>query len=362
MIKILHITPDFNYSCGRSKLVFFYLKYFGNQKEYETHFITNGGDSLDRLQEISSLKFKQIKFSTGIKNILFYFKFYNELKNYIIENKINLIHTNHRFPELIANKIADEIKIKTVTSAHSFVNGFKKSSFKSDKIISVSKSISSFIIENYNINKEKVITLYNPVEKLPELNIVDKEKIKREMGINSNQKILMFVGRINYQKGYDKLIKAYEIVYKKDQNIILIMCGKVEEKSFWQMRTKLTVPIIVIPSLKNNKPLYEIADIIILSSRQDPFPFVMIEAGSHKKPFIGGNTGGIKEFIDDKVNGLLVNPENEDDLAEKILFIFNNKNLAEEFGRNLYKKVIENCDYENYFNKVDKIYKSLLNM
>lgn len=361
MIKrILHLTPDFNYSCGRSKLVFLYLKYFSNKENYEIHLITNGGDSLERLNEIPLLKFQRLAFSTGLKNIFYYNRFYKVLKNYIIENKINLIHTHHRFPELVSVKIAEEMNIKTITSAHSFVKGFKGISYKSDKIISVSNSVTFSLVKNFNIKEEKVITLYNPVEEFQELKPDEKEKIKREIGIKPNQKILLFMGRINYNKGYDKLIQAYKIVYRKDPDTIFIMCGKVEDKSFAELRTRLTVPLLIIPPLKDNKVLYQISQLVILPSRIDPFPFVMIEAGSNKKPFIGGNTGGIAEFIEDGVNGLLVDPENENELVDKILFLLNNEKKAAELGNNLYKKVNEKCDYNKYFGRVEEIYNSLL--
>ena len=168
------------------------------------------------------------------------------------------------------------------------------------------------------------------------------------------------MGKINYKKGYDKLIQAYKIVYNKDKDVILIMCGKVEDKSFTKLRTKLTVPIIIIPPLKGNNILYQIAQIVILPSRFDGFPFVMIEAGANKKPFIGGNTGGISEFIEDGLDGLLVNPENENELADKILFLLNNKEAAEQLGNNLYKKVNKKCNCNNYFGRLEEIYNSLI--
>jgi glycosyltransferase involved in cell wall biosynthesis len=86
----------------------------------------------------------------------------------------------------------------------------------------------------------------------------------------------------------------------------------------------------------------------------------MIETGINKKPFIGGKTGGIEEFIEDGIDGLLVNPEDENELAEKILYLLNNQEISQQFGDNLYKKVKEKCDYQNYFNRVEEIYNSLL--
>jgi glycosyltransferase involved in cell wall biosynthesis len=360
VIKILHITPDFNYTCGRSKLVFLYLKYFGKKDGYEVHFIANGGDSLERLKEIPSLKFLKLTFSTGLKNIIYLRKFYQDLKDYVTNHKINIIHNHHRFPEYIANKISKELNVKTVTSAHSFVSGLKKISFRADRIISVSNSVTSHIAKNFNIDEKKITTLYNPAETISELSLEEKEKIKGEMGINPEQKVLLFMGRISYKKGYDKLIQAYKIAHFKDRNIILLMCGKVEVRRFAKLRTELTIPVIIIPALKNYNMLYQLAEMIILPSRIDGFPFVMIETGMNKKAFIGGKTGGIAEFIEDGINGFLVDPDNENELAEKIIFLLEHSEIAEKLANNLNRKVKEKCDSNRYFESVEEIYNSLL--
>jgi glycosyltransferase involved in cell wall biosynthesis len=86
----------------------------------------------------------------------------------------------------------------------------------------------------------------------------------------------------------------------------------------------------------------------------------MIEAGAFKKPFIGGNTGGIAEFIEAGKNGLLFDPENPEQLAEKISYLLNNPEIGKSLGENLHEKVSRLCDYNNYFSEVEKIYNSLL--
>lgn len=361
MKRILHISPDFNYSCGVSKLVFFYLKYFGSNNEYEIHFITNGGDSLDRLIEISSLKYEVHAFSKGIKNIFYQKKFQRELKQYILKNQIALIHTHHRFPEFVSVKVAKELKIKTITSAHSFVSGYKGRSFKSDKIISVSNSVTSYLSEKYGLKSDKIIMLYNPVENLLSLNSSGKEVLKTELGIKPDQIVLLYMGRININKGYDNLLKSFKVVKEKIKDVILLMCGSVEDKKFNKTLAHSDNSVIFLSPRKDNHRLYSIADVVILPSRVEPFPYVMLEAGIYKKPFIGGNTGGIAEFIEDNKNGLLVDPENFQQLADRIIYLLNNPEIGELLGSNLNRKTKELCDYKNYFAQVEEIYNSLLN-
>jgi len=355
--RILHITPDFNYSCGRSKLVYLYLKYFEKHDQYETHFITNGGDALDRLKDLPKIKFTTLNFSTGKKNIFYYNSFYRSLKKYVEKNNIDIIHTHHRFPELVSVNLAEKIKLKTITSVHGFVTGYESKSFKSDKIISVSKSGKEYLVKNFNVDENKIIILYNPVEDSKQN---ENENLKRKFSLYDNHKIILFPGRINSEKGYDKLIRAYEIACVKNKKLMLIICGQIEDENINKLRNKLTVPVIYLPPLENIKQLYSISDVVILPSKKDSFPYVMLEAGINKKSFIGGNTGGIAEFIEDGVNGLLINPENENEIAEKILYVVDNKDKANLLGENLYKKVKENCDYKIYFSKVEEIYNSLL--
>jgi len=105
---------------------------------------------------------------------------------------------------------------------------------------------------------------------------------------------------------------------------------------------------------------YELADVVILPSRKDPFPLVMLETGIMKKPFIGSRTGGIAEFIDDGVNGFLFEPGNADDLADKIRYVINNPEKAKSAAEELHKKVLKYCNCEDYFGRLKGIYEELL--
>jgi len=360
MIRILHVTPDFNYCCGRSKLVYLYLKYFSSHPDYDVHFITNGGDSLDRLKDIPELNIQRINFSTGVKNILYIIKFYYDLKTYIIKNRIDIIHTHHRFPEMIAVKLSRKFNLKTVFSTHGYVHGNKKSSFKSDKIIAVSNSINKFLIEHFSVPRIKIQMLYNPIECLASPENQLNTRFKEENQIQPNQKVILYVGRFHADKGYDTVIKAFGLISNRRNDFVLIMNGKFENNMKLIKSIKSKDALIFIEPQLNINYLYQVADIVVLPSRSDSFPYVMLEAGVYKKPFIGGNTGGIAEFIENGKNGLLVDPENPEQLAEKIIYLLNNPDIGKILGENLYYKVSRLCDYNNYFNEVEKIYNSLL--
>jgi glycosyltransferase involved in cell wall biosynthesis len=97
-----------------------------------------------------------------------------------------------------------------------------------------------------------------------------------------------------------------------------------------------------------------------MPSRIESLGYVMLEAGLAKKPFIGGRTGGIEEFIEDGVDGLLVEPGNVEDLYLKMLYLINDANLQKKMGENLYKKVLPLTNKEAYIQQLVSLYEKLL--
>ncbi|OGU65157.1 MAG: hypothetical protein A2W30_00050, partial [Ignavibacteria bacterium RBG_16_36_9] len=312
---------------------------------------------LERLDNLEGVNVEVINFSKGIKNFYYLKNFHKNIKDYCRNSEINIIHTYHRFPEYVAVKVGEELKIKLLGTVLSFVKGFKNVSFKSDKLITVSNAVSKHLITEFHIDPNKIFTMYLPKERFNENYY---SSVKSDLGIQNDKKVLLFMGRISFIKNVDNLLNAYKIVYKNFQNVILLLCGSLEDKKLASMIDNLKIPIKVLKPRKDNQFLYSVSDLVILPSRVDPFPFVMIEAGSFKKPFIGGNTGGIAEFIEDGKNGFLVDPEKPQQLAEKIIYLLNNPDFGKKLGENLYKKVNRLCDYNNYFTEVEKIYNSLL--
>jgi len=129
--NILHISPNFNYVCGVSKYVHIILKGLNSFKDkynIKLFFITNEGDSLERLSEIG-IEPHILRFDKGIKNIFYIKKNLKELEKFCITNKIHIIHSHHRYPELLSNLLKRKLDIKTITTVHSIIDGFKSLSF-----------------------------------------------------------------------------------------------------------------------------------------------------------------------------------------------------------------------------------------
>ena len=358
-INILQISVDFNYSCGVSKHVYSLLKGLQENQSYRLLFITNGGDALDKLNDIN-IKPVIFNFSKGLKNIFYIYSNLKILKRFCFENKVDIIHTHHRYPELLAYIISKGTGIKTITTVHSLVKGKKKFSFNSDIIIAVSNSVKNLLRNYYKIPDEKITMLYNFLEVFNSNEQSFDFNYRAKLGIPEEDSIILFLGRITKIKGVDLLIKAFKVIKQNNKNVSLLIAGQVYDKSIGRLLNNLPKGIKLLNIVKDTYPYYIIADLVVLPSRMDPFPYVMLEAGIMRKPFIGSRTGGIAEFIDDKINGLLFEPGNVEELINKIEFIIDYPENAKNMAENLQRKVIQECSVDKYFFKLDKIYDKLI--
>src|SRR5208282_5617208 len=88
---------------------------------------------------------------------------------------------------------------------------------------------------------------------------------------------------------------------------------------------------------------YNACDVFVMSSREERnrrgvlaegFGIAFLEASASGKPVIGGNSGGVPDAIRDAITGFLVDPNDVDELASKILLVLQEPALAAELGRN----------------------------
>lgn len=178
---------------------------------------------------------------------------------------------------------------------------------------------------------------------------------------NDDEKILGYVGRLEYIKGCDILIKSFSIVKKKFTDSKLILIGDGSEKSeLFLLSRKLGIQDSVI---MNGVVAYEQVpfllskfSLFVLPSRSEGMPNALLQAMAMSLPVIASSVGGIPELIDDKINGLLVKPEDPYELAKAMIFFMENKKLAKEMAMNARIKA------ENYrIIKIVSIYENLLN-
>ncbi len=103
----------------------------------------------------------------------------------------------------------------------------------------------------------------------------------------------------------------------------------------------------------------QIFDLIILPSRVDPFPLIMLEAAYLKIPFIGSNVDGIKELVENETSGILFDSKSPLELYQSILYLYMNPQKSYQMANNLYQKVKNNYSAEKIVHQYQILYSSL---
>jgi len=347
--NILHIVPDFNYCNGRAKYVYLLCKYL-KKEGYNIIVITNGGDSLVRLDSLN-IKYFILK-DLQKKNPILITKILFKLLKFYKSNKIDITHIHHRYDDLVLYLIKKKVKIKNVMSVLSIFKRKKIFNYKSDVIIAVSNSVKENLID---IFQQKSINI-NVIPHFIEIPFVKNNH--SNIKLNENQHIIFSAGRFHYEKNYETLIKAIGLL--NPHNLMLLLIGEGNMKDIYIKLAQKNKVNLNIKSTENNLEKYFInSTICVLPSVVDPFPFFMLESGAYKKPFIGSSVDGIKELIKHGKNGLLFEPGNHYDLAKKIEMYLNNTELMEICAENLYKEVTENYTPEKIMPQIIDIYKNL---
>ena len=299
------------------------------------------------------------------------FKPIKELRKVIKENNIEILHC-HLFRSQVFGWILKKIyfpNIKLIIHEHGQIfqkdwhyNQFMKIAQKqADLFIAVSNATKKELIDKANISKNKIKILYNFVDldKFNRINITGNiEKEREKIGIKKDEYVIGFVGRLNKVKGCEYLIKA--LPYLKFKYKVLITGDGPEKEKLEKLCKKLNVENnIIFLSYREALEVYSILDCLIVPSIYESFGLSVIEAQACKIPVIASNLLSLNEIIEDGENGLLFKQKDEIDLVEKIMLIYNDKDMRD----NIIEKGLKNVkkySLDNYLVKLNIIYREIL--
>lgn len=220
-------------------------------------------------------------------------------------------------------------------------------SIPTDKIINISNYEQNQAIK-YGFNKNKMIMIYNGVE-----DKVNKSNLK--LNWDRNKINLLFVGRLDKQKGLDLFLDVYNKM--EMDNIHLYVIGTSVLDSSLPKDTEYVTYLGWVAN-KDIDVYYQACDAVIMPSRWEGFGLVAIEAMKNSKPVIVSNRGALPELVKNGINGYIFSMENINTL-EVILKNLNKKELVTL--ENCARKIYEDKYTANIFcEKILAVYKSIL--
>lgn len=239
---------------------------------------------------------------------------------------------------------------------------FKVMSPIADLVTNVSNaSCESYISQNI-VSRNKMRTMYNGVDiKKFNYSLQQRIKIRRELKVNDQTKIIGFVGRISKEKNLPNLINAVALL-SLDYKLLILGDGPelVNIKELVNDK-KIGESIIFLGKVENPSEYYSAFDVLVLSSDTEGLPTVILEAIASKCPVVATDCGGVKEIFPNNYN-YIVPKSDSFNLSQKINDILNlEKNTIERVIDSNYRKLSTIFSLKNGVNQWLDLYKELLN-
>jgi glycosyltransferase involved in cell wall biosynthesis len=376
-IKLTHIICSLGYG-GAERFLIDLIKNTDREKyEISVLCVIEGGPLVKELELNGIHPFIiEKKTKLGISTI---WKIYK----YLEKEKIQIVHT-HLFAGdtwgRIAAVLAQTPIIISTEHSVNFNEGIikrlikKNLSYFTDKIIAISETVKENSQKRDWINPKKIEVIYNGINlekfSLPLLTSLKAGEEKEILHVETKKKketiniTLGFVARLEKEKGAEYLIKALHLCHSRGGgNLKLKILGDgTQRKSLETMSNQLGLKKnIEFLGFKNNPTeFYQEIDILIIPSLWEGLSIVALEAMSAEIPIIASNAGGLKEIIEDRKTGLLFEPENSKNLAEKILWAIENSDKMNMMAQNAKIKV-KDFDIKKKAKEYERIYENFTN-
>ena len=302
-------------------------------------------------------------------------------------SKIDVIHLHLTSIGLIVSILNRKLRKKIVYTCHLGeweLSGRKLSLFERvhlfldpylmrrvNRVIALNDSARERFVSESRINANKIVVVHNGVD-------TDFFRPYTEIGQSTRKKYglegklaVLFVGRMARIKGVEHLVNAANMLVNDFGygNAVFVLVGPFtfdatekpinkEEMLGYIKRQRLDRNIVLTGSLplEEVRALYAASDIFVLPSLAEGDPLVTLEAMASGKPVIGTRVGGIPHHIRDGWNGFLIDPANEQQLADKIKYLIDNPEERKSMGVNSRKYAEEEFDWSKVAERLLAVY------
>lgn len=231
------------------------------------------------------------------------------------------------------------------------------------KVICCSEYMISHVRYVFGLPNDKLVMVPNGVNIHNYDGINDLQTFRAKFAL-PEEKIVLFVGRLVYEKGIHVLINAVpKILAKVNAKFIIVGSGYMKEQLLNIVRSMGLEHKVLFEGFMDEPILHNLqkcADVSVVPSLFEPFGIVALEAMAAKSPVVASDTGGLSEIIEHDITGVKVYPNNPDSLAWGITKILQDDAYARYLRDNAYRRVIERYDWEKIAIETKRIYESVL--
>ena len=190
--------------------------------------------------------------------------------------------------------------------------------------------------------------------------------VRRDLGIKDKETVITITGTTCQRKGQIVFAKAARLLLnqtKRDDLIFYIVGGRkspyLTQLEDYIRSNGLNEKLRVIMETPDILRYYYSSDIFVCASYEESSPLVILEAMSFNLPIIATNVFGIPELIRNNIDGILIEPGNEEILAEKMKFYLDEERIAKRIAQNAYYRLLRKYNFNRFASDYDDCFRSV---
>ncbi|MCK5180215.1 MAG: glycosyltransferase family 4 protein [Candidatus Omnitrophica bacterium] len=335
------------------------------RRGHQVHVATSGGNME---KEFSSIGVKLLTLNIRTKSELdpkIYFAL-SLLAKYIRENEIDLIHAQTRVTQVMGAWLKKLTGKPFISTCHGF---FKTRLSRrvvpcwGDCVIAISTAVEKHLKDDFKVREERVFLIESGID-LEQFSLIDQSSRKelRARFDLGNAPVVGIVARLSDVKGQDILVEAMSRIVRDipDAQLLLVGEGKMERALRENVeRLNLNDHVRFFSIVDKTYEMLSLFDIFAMPSRQEGLGLSIMEAQAAGLPVVASRVGGIPSLIEDGNTGVLVEPENPDELAGAIVKLFGDRARMNTIGMAGREFIKETFSADKMLDKVIYLYQQL---
>lgn len=220
------------------------------------------------------------------------------------------------------------------------------------------------LLRERGVPPERITVIHNGADPAS-FHPVDAQDLRDELGLD-HQKVVLTISRLVPRKGIDTVLRALPQVARQTPDVRYLIGGSGPDRDRLEALTHelhLDDRVRFLGAIPPDElsRYYNACDVFVMPSREDRpyvegFGIAFLEANACGKPVVGARAGGIPDAVRDGETGLLVEPDDETDLASALVRLLHDAPLAARLGRNGQQRVRDEASWEHV---ADQLYEAI---
>lgn len=223
--------------------------------------------------------------------------------------------------------------------------------------------VRDFIEKTVGVHRDRIEVIYNGIAESKFNKSVDTDKLRQKLGISRDTKVVIMVANLRGQKDHMTLARAVKLLVEhSDDDLVCLLVGagdKPELNKFIH-ENKLSNYVMFLGCRDDVPALLQMSDVAVLSTHYEGSPNAVIEAMTAGVPVVATRLPETSEVVEHMVDGVLVNPEDEDDLADAIEGLLLDEGVRKKIAEKAQVKAKSLFDIKQNVRRHKRLYREVL--